>query len=107
MRAVRELSEAPSIRVAALHRLAGVHEGLMSALAQLVIESGQEVSERYARATAVSTRMRADMARQEARITRLEREVAASADLGLATVPDGRPDREEHDGAVPAGEEEP
>ncbi len=75
MRAARELSEAPSIRVAALRRLAGVHEGLMSALALLVVESGQEVSERYARATAVSTRRRADMARQEARITRLEREL--------------------------------
>jgi protein phosphatase len=110
MRAVRELSEAPSIRVAALHRLAGVHEGLMSALALLVVESGQEVSERHARATSVSARMRADMARQEARITRLEREVAASTDLGLATVPDGRPDREERDRpdrALPAGEEEP
>jgi serine/threonine protein phosphatase PrpC len=106
MRAARELSEAPSIRVAALRRLAAVHEGLMSALALLVVESGQEVSDRYARATAISTRMRADTARQEARITRLERELASATDLGLTTIPDGRPEAEDRP-APAAGEEEP
>ncbi len=106
MRAARELSEAPSIRVAALRRLAAVHEGLMSALALVVVESGQEVSERYARATAISTRMRADTARQEARITQLERELASAADPGLTTIVDGRPDAEDRV-APTAGEEEP
>ena len=77
MRAVRELSEAPSIRAAAVGRLAAIHEGLMGALALLVIEAGQEVTERYRRATLVSARMRADLSRQEAQISRLERELAA------------------------------
>ncbi|HKE14898.1 MAG TPA: protein phosphatase 2C domain-containing protein [Kofleriaceae bacterium] len=92
--AVRGLSEAPSIRAAALRRLAGVHEGLMSALAMLVVDAAQEVSDRYQRATEATARLRADVARHEARITKLERDLAGatSPDVGLTTVPDGRPE---------------
>jgi hypothetical protein len=78
MEAVRELAEAPSIRAAALRRLAGIHEGLMSAVALIVVESAFEVSEQYRRATVASGRLRADLARQEARLSKLEREHAAS-----------------------------
>ncbi|HWM87932.1 MAG TPA: protein phosphatase 2C domain-containing protein [Kofleriaceae bacterium] len=122
MQAVRDLAEAPSIRLAALRRLSMVHAGMMSALAVLVFEAAQEVSERYRRATLVSARMRGEMTRQEVRISTLERQLATAAgeleagagfasasgsaafaaasddaghaaiDLGLATVPDGRPE---------------
>jgi PPM family protein phosphatase len=96
MRAVRELAEAPSIRLAALRRLATVYEGLMSALALLVVDSAQQVSDRYLRATALSARMRADLARNEARISRLEQGGVAS-DV-IATVPNGRRALEEWEG---------
>jgi serine/threonine protein phosphatase PrpC len=85
IRAVRDLSEAPSIRAAAVCRLAAIHEGLMGALALLVIESAQEVTERYRRATLVSARMRADLSRQESQISKLERELAAMTGAATST----------------------
>jgi PPM family protein phosphatase len=94
MRAVRGLGEAPSIRVAAMRRLSGVHAGLASALAALVVEAAHEVGERYHRATEATARMRAETARHEARISKLERDLAGatSPDVGMTTVPDGRPE---------------
>ncbi|HTE55483.1 MAG TPA: protein phosphatase 2C domain-containing protein [Kofleriaceae bacterium] len=91
--AVRDLAEAPSIRAAALHRLAGIHEGLMSSLALMVVESTVELTERYQRATTVTARLRAELARHETHISKLEREVAdlRAGEAELATVSDGAP----------------
>jgi serine/threonine protein phosphatase PrpC len=76
--ALRDLAEAPSIRAAALSRAASVHEGLMAAIALMVIEAGMEVGDEFRRAALVSARMRADVARHEARISRLGRDLAAA-----------------------------
>jgi serine/threonine protein phosphatase PrpC len=78
MEALRGLAEAPSIRAAAVSRAAGVHEGLMGAVALLVVEAGLEVADQFRLAALESARLRAEVARNEAHISRLGRELAAA-----------------------------
>ena len=78
MRAVREQRDEPSIRAAAVRRLAAIHQGMMGALALVVAESAQAVADQFRIATVRTARLRAEVGRAEARLSRLERELSAT-----------------------------
>lgn len=77
LRAVRDQRDEPAIRAAALRRLAAVHQGMMGALALVVAESAQAVADQFRIATVRTARLRAEVGRAEARLSRLERELSS------------------------------
>jgi serine/threonine protein phosphatase PrpC len=76
LRAVKAQRDEPAIRAAAMRRLASVHQRMMSALALVVAESAQAVADQFRIATVRTARLRAEVGRNEARLSRLERELA-------------------------------
>ncbi len=78
LRAVRDQRDEPAIRAAALRRLAAIHQAMMGALALVVAESAQAVADQFRIATVRTARLRAEVGRAEARLSRLERELAAT-----------------------------
>lgn len=76
LRAVRDQRDDPAIRAAAVRRLAAVHQAMMGALALVVAESAQAVADQFRIATVRTARLRAEVGRAEARLSRLERELA-------------------------------
>jgi serine/threonine protein phosphatase PrpC len=78
LRAVREQRDEPAIRAAALRRLAAIHQRMMGALALVVAESAQAVADQFRIATVRTARLRAEVGRTEARLSRLERELSAT-----------------------------
>jgi serine/threonine protein phosphatase PrpC len=76
MRGVASQPDDPAIRAAALRRLASVHQAMMSALALMVAESAQAVADQYRIATVRTARLRAEVGRTEARLSRLEKQVS-------------------------------
>jgi serine/threonine protein phosphatase PrpC len=77
LRAVAEQRDEPAIRAAALRRLASIHQGMMGALALVVAESAQAVADQFRIATVRTARLRAEVGRTEARLSRLERELSS------------------------------
>jgi len=76
LRAVQVQKDDPAIRAAALRRLASIHQGMMGALALVVAESAQAVADQFRIATVRTARLRAEVGRTEARLSRLERDLA-------------------------------
>ena len=58
-------------------RLASIHQGMMGALALVVAESAQAQADQFRIATVRTARLRAEVGRTEARLSRLERELAS------------------------------
>ena len=76
LRAVKAQRDEPAIRAAALRRLASIHQGMMGALALVVAESAQAQADQFRIATVRTARLRAEVGRTEARLSRLERELS-------------------------------
>ncbi|HUS64122.1 MAG TPA: PP2C family serine/threonine-protein phosphatase [Kofleriaceae bacterium] len=80
--AVRALRDEEVIVAAAARRVAAAHQGLMTALALLCAESAQSVTDGYRAATVRTSRLRAEVGHNEARMSRLERELAVGGSGG-------------------------
>lgn len=73
--ALRGQSDPAEVRAAAIRRLAAAHQGLMMAMALMVSESSQALSENFRLASTTTARMRAEVGKNEARLAELEREL--------------------------------
>ena len=84
--AIRTLDAQGEVKAAGMRRVVVAHRRMMSSIAQLVVEAGYPISEKFHEAVEVTTRMRAQVGKSEAKLAEMEREFHTRVDPNLQNI---------------------